>query len=161
VINYYLSDETAKGIINNHWNFENAPGLEKIKVKSSYIQYEGELLTVKTPFDTVTEFWCLEEGFPVNVSMHLYDMNGLCVYAIATKSIHLKKGIHHAIFHIPANLMNDGIYYISNMFVSDSKSYFFHEHANSFEILEERDSSGWHGKWPGVIRPSYIDTKII
>ena len=107
VVDYYLSDETTKGIINNYWNFENAPGLEKIKVKSAYVKFEGQQLTVNTPFDMVTEFWCLEEGFPVNVSMHLYDINGNCVYNISTQNKPLKKGLHKAIFHIPANLMND------------------------------------------------------
>jgi lipopolysaccharide transport system ATP-binding protein len=161
VVDYYLSDETAKGIRNNYWDFENAPGLEKIKVKSAYVQYEGEQLTVKTPFDIVTEFWCLEEGFPVNVSMHLYDINGLCVYAIVSENIPLKKGLYKTVFHIPENLMNDGIYYINNMFVSQSRCYFYHENAHSFEVIEDRKASGWHGKWPGVIRPAFIQSKII
>jgi len=157
VVDYYLSDETAKGIINNYWNLENAPGLEKIKVKSAYIQYEGQQLTVKTPFDMVTEFWCLEEGFPVNLSMHLYDVNGQCIFNIFTLNKPLQRGLHKAIFHIPANLMNDGIYYVNNMFVSNSKAYFYHEHAHSFEILEERNASAWHGKWRGAVRPDFIE----
>ena len=157
VVDYYLSDETAKGIVNNYWDFKNAPGLEKIKVKSAYIQYEGQQLTVKTPFDMVTEFWCLEEGFPVNVSMHLFDINGQCVYNIATPNKPLQKGLHSAVFHIPANLMNDGIYYVNNMFVSNAQAYFYHEHAHSFEIIEDRVSSGWHGKWVGSVRPTFIE----
>jgi lipopolysaccharide transport system ATP-binding protein len=157
VVDYYLSDETAKGIANNYWDFENAPGLEKIKVKSAYVQYEGQQLTVKTPFDIVTEFWCLEEGFPVNVSMHLCDMNGQCVYNISTQNNPLRKGLHKAIFHIPANFMNDGIYYVNNMFVSNSRGYFYHEHAHSFEVIEDREASGWHGKWIGAVRPTFIE----
>jgi len=151
-----LSDETTKGVINNYWDFENAPGLEKIKVKSAYIQYEGDYLTVKKTFDIITEFWCLEEGFPVNVSMLLFDINGQCVYNVFTLHKPLEKGLHKAVFHIPANLMNDGIYYVNNMFVSESQSYFYHEHAHSFEVIEDRISSSWHGKWPGTVRPTFI-----
>ena len=157
VVDYYLSDETAKGIINNYWNFENAPGLEIIKVKSAYVKYERQQLTVNTPFDVITEFWCMKEGFPVNVSMHLYDVNGSCVYNISTKNKSLEKGLHKAIFHIPAELMNDGIYYVNNMFVSNSRPYFYHKHAHSFEILEDRASSSWHGKWIGAVRPTFIN----
>jgi len=152
----YLTKEISKSIVNNYWDFENAPGLEKIKVKSAYIQYEGELLNVKTPFDIVTEFWCLEEGFPVNVSMVLYDINNICIFNISTDYRPLQKGLHKAVFHIPANFMNDGIYYVNNMFVSNSTSYFYHENANSFEIVEDRKNSSWHGKWLGAVRPNFI-----
>ncbi len=156
VADYYLADETVKGIVNNEWLLEDAPGLEKIRVKSAYVEYEGQQLTVNTPFNIVTEFWCMEEGFPVNVSMHLYDVNGACVFNISTRNQPLTKGLHKAVFHIPANLMNDGIYYGNNMFVSDSKAYFYHEHAHSFEIAEDRKVSGWHGKWIGAVRPTFI-----
>ncbi|GHU61507.1 hypothetical protein FACS189445_3580 [Spirochaetia bacterium] len=157
VFDKYLSVETANGIENNYWQFDDAPGREKIKVKSAYIQYEGDHLTVKTPFDIITEFWCLEEGFPVMVSMELYDINGFCIFNIATKNIPLTKGWHKATFHIPAHLMNDGIYYVNNIFVSSATSYFYHEHALSFEITEDREASGWHGKWMGAVRPNFIE----
>ena len=156
VVDCYLSDETAKGIVNNYWDFENAPGLEKIKVKSAYIQYEGQNLTVKTPFDIVTEFWCLEERFPVNVSMHLYDINGQCIFNVFTPNKPLEKGLHRAIFHIFENFMNNGIYYVNNMFVSNSQAYFYHEYAHSFEVQENRETSAWHGKWQGAVRPTFI-----
>jgi lipopolysaccharide transport system ATP-binding protein len=156
VVDYYLADETAKGITNNYWDFETAPGLEKIKVKSSFIQYKGDYLTVKDEFDIVTEFWCLEEGFPVNVSMHVRDMNGQYVFVLLTDNIPLKKGLHKAVFHIPANLMNNGIYSVSNMFVSQAQCYFNHEHAHSFEIVEDRNISNWHGTWSGSVRPTFI-----
>jgi len=156
VVNYYLTNETTKGIANNYWPFEEAPGLGKIRVKSAFVQFEGELLTVNTPFDIVTEFWNMEDGFPVNVSMHLYDMNGMCVYNISTNNESLEPGLHRAVFHIPANLMNDGIYFVNNMFVSNSQAYFYHEYANSFEIIEDRLASGWHGKWIGSVRPTFI-----
>jgi lipopolysaccharide transport system ATP-binding protein len=159
VVNHYLADETVKGIVNNHWTIDKAPGLEKIRVKSAFIKYEGDLLTVNTPFDMITEFWCFEEGFPVNVSMHLFDINGTCVYNIFTDNLPLKKGLHKAVFNIPANLMNDGIYYVNNMFVSDAQCYYNHEHAHSFEIVEDREASGWHGKWIGSVRPTFIQNE--
>lgn len=156
VVDHYLSKETTKGIVNNHWSFDKAPGLEKIKVKSAYVKYNGDQLTVNTPFDIVTEFWCNEDDFPVNVSMHLYDINSTCVFNITTPSKPLKKGLYKVEFHIPQHFMNDGIYYVNNMFVSQSKCYFNHKHAHSFEIMEDREISGWHGKWSGVVRPTFI-----
>ena len=156
VVNDYLSDETVKGIVNNYWNDENAPHYGDIKVKSSYIQYEGERLTVNTPFKIITEFWCLKEDFPINVSMHLFDNNGNCIFNIATIQKPLKKGLHKAEFFIPSQFMNDGLYYVNNMYVTGATPYFHHEHAHSFEIHEERETSAWHGKWIGSVRPTFI-----
>ena len=42
------------------------------------------------------------------------------------------------------------------MFVTQSRCYFNHERAHSFEVLENRESSGWHRKWIGVVRPTFI-----
>ncbi len=156
VVDFYLSDQTNSGIINNEWTYEDAPGLDKIKIKAAYIRYAGNKLTINVPFNIITEFWCLEEGFPVNVSMHLYDKSGTCIFNLTTENKPLQKGLYKAEFFIPANLMNDGDYYVSNMFVSQSQCYFDHRHANSFEILEDRSISGWHGKWKGVLRPTFI-----
>jgi lipopolysaccharide transport system ATP-binding protein len=155
----YLSKKQKEGIVNNYWDFDNAPGSEIIKVKSAYIQFEGEKLTVNKPFDIITEFWCLEEGFPVNVSMHLFDSNNSCVFNIFTQNIPLKKGLHKAIFNIPANLMNDGIFYVSNVFVTATSCLFFHEYAHSFVVDDER-ALGWHGKWIGAVRPTFIPCNI-
>jgi len=155
-VDYYLTEEIIRGIDNKSWTFDDAPGNDKIKIKNAFIRHEGKKLTVNTPFDIVTEFWCLEEGFPVNVSMHLYDRNGACVFNISTPNKLLHKGLHRTEFHIPAHLMNDGFYYVNNMFVSYSKCFFNHKHAHSFEILEDRIASGWHGKWQGAVRPTFI-----
>ena len=116
VVGNYLSNNNLKGFINNEWEFDNAPGTDKLKVNKSYIQFEGDIVTVKTPFDIVTEFWCLEEGFPINVSMHLFDNYDNCIFNITTHWKPLQTGIHKAEFHIPGNLMNDGIYYVNFFF---------------------------------------------
>ena len=160
VVNNYLAEETVKGILNNYWAFDEAPGFENIRVKSAYIVSSQDLLTVNTPFEIVTEFWNLQEGFPVNVSMHLYEINGNCIYNVFTENYPLQKGLNRAVFYIPANLMNDGIFYVNNMFVTNSQCYFHHEHAHSFEILEEREGSGWHGKWMGAVRPTFIKNEF-
>jgi len=160
-VNYYLSEETAKGTTNNYWSYEDAPGLEKIKVKSAYIQHSGNQLTVNDSFDIITEFWCMEEGFPINVSMHLYDSGGVCVFSLPTVNKPLTKGLHKSVIHIPGNFMNDGVYYVDNMFVTKSQCYYYHKHAHSFEILEDRKPTGWHGKWVGMVRPTFIQNELL
>ena len=73
----------------------------------------------------------------------------------------LSKGLYKVIFHIPANLMNDGYYRVYNAFVVSSAHHFLHKDAHSFEIFESRESSGWHGKWEGAVRPTFIKSEYI
>lgn len=158
IVARYILENTEEGTKNNYWNKEDAPGDNGIKVKAAYIQHESEMLTVKDPFDIVTEFWCEKEGFPINVSMHVYDASGACVFNISTKNTPLQKGLHKAVFHVPGGLMNDGLYTVGNMFVSQATSQFFHKNANSFEIAENRNKSAWHGKYAGMFRPTAFVT---
>jgi lipopolysaccharide transport system ATP-binding protein len=160
VINDYLTLTFKKSLTNNHWDFNSAPGTDYFKVKSAYTKFTG-CLTVNTAFDIVTEFWNLCESLAMNVSMHVYNEFDVVVFAVTTKVNLLSKGLYKAVFNIPANFMNDGVYYIRNVFVSDSKAFFIHNNAISFEIYEERKSSNWHGKWPGYIRPTFIKSKVI
>jgi hypothetical protein len=58
----------------------------------------------------MTEFWCLNEGFPVNVKYALVRYKTDNVYInISTTNKLLQKGLHRAIF----SLMNDDIYYVN------------------------------------------------
>ena len=153
IVATYQAQNAQSEEIRKTWSLENAPGENGIKVKYAGIEFEGDQLTVKMPFDIVTEFWCENEGYPINVSMHLYDSVGNCVYNISTENKPLCKGLHKAVFHVPGNLMNDGVYTVGNMFVSQSTCQFFHKEACGFEISEDRKKSGWHGKWTGAVRP--------
>ena len=161
IVDSYLSDETIKGIVNNKWDYNNAPGNEYIKVRSAFITYDYDKITVKSSFDIVTEFWSLHENVKINVSIVIWDINQNPVFNISTDSNLLKKGLNKAVFHIPENLMNDGIYRIQNYFVKDSSTpVFIHDNACSFEIFEDRITSGWHGKWIGAVRPGFIKSEL-
>lgn len=156
VVDTYIMGESMRGVKNNEWDKDTAPGTDDILVKSSRVEYDGDYMTVNTPFRIVTEFWNEKEGFPINVSMHLFDASSNCVFNISTENTPLSKGLHKAVFHIPANLMNDGVYYVNNMFVTASRAHFYHKQAHSFEIIEDRNVSGWHGKWIGAVRPTFL-----
>jgi lipopolysaccharide transport system ATP-binding protein len=161
VIDYYLTKSIDKSVKNNFWEPEDAPGNDHIKVRSAFITCDNPKITVKNSFDIVTEFWSLQENIKINVSMVIWDINQNPVFNISTNSIILKKALNKAVFHIPEDLMNDGIYKIQNYFVKDNSTpVFIHDNACSFEILEDRISSGWHGKWIGAVRPVFIKSDL-
>ena len=154
IVAMYQNCNASEKNKNNYWLKIDAPGENGIKVKYAGIKHEGTALTVHSPFDIETEFWIEKDKYPINVSMHLYDTTGSCIFNIFTENLPREKGLHKAVFHIPGDLLNDGLYYVSNMFVTEAHSVFFHKEACSFEILEDRLKSGWHGKWTGVVRPT-------
>ncbi len=161
VVDCYLSESVSQSIKNNFWNFENAPGNDFIKIKSVFLTDTNDLITVKNSFDIVTEFWSILDNLKINVSMVIWDVNQNPVFNISTDSILLKRGLNKAIFHIPGNLMNDGIYTIQNYFVKDSSTpVFIHNNACLFEVFEDRTTSGWHGKWIGAVRPGFIKSEL-
>jgi lipopolysaccharide transport system ATP-binding protein len=162
VVDKYLVETSESGTVNNYWDFENAPGNDKIKVKSAYIQYKGNILDVTTPFDIITEFCCCEDNFETNVSLHLFDKNSVCVFNVMTEIQPLQKGLYRVTFHIPGNLLNDGYYYINNLFKSKTHIHWVHKKANTFEIVDNRKNNerlhgDYLGTWQGVVRPTFIE----
>jgi lipopolysaccharide transport system ATP-binding protein len=112
-------------------------------------------ITVTTPINIEFDFWNNVEEIPINLSMHLYTMGGECVFNSSTASIALSKGLHKGVCEIPGNLLNDGVYTISMMVVGEASYPLFNfEELVSFEVLENRQESAWHGKWPGLVRPN-------
>ena len=157
IIKQYLSYESSS---NSKIVFEDpevAPGNEFIKIRRMEIvpdTEKGQPITVRTPLDIEMEFWNYTENKELNLSMHLNTMNYECVFNVGTTPLYLKKGLYKAICSIPGDFLNDGFYTIRLMFVANrSKSLFEIADAINFEVHEEREETGWHGKWPGFVRP--------
>jgi lipopolysaccharide transport system ATP-binding protein len=162
VVDKYLIETSESGTTDNHWEFAEAPGTDTVKVKSAYVQHAKNILDVKTPFDIITEFWCCEEGFETNVSLNLYDKNSVCVFNVMTDIKPLQKGLYRVTFHIPGNLLNDGYYYINNIFKTKNGIHWVHKKANTFEVVDNREDNerlhgDYLGTWQGVVRPMFIE----
>ena len=159
VINSYLSHNVNSSMLQIFHDETTAPGNEKIKVHRMEViptlKKSDDPITVNTPLEIKFEFWNYEEVKNVSLSMHLFTIAEECVFNVGTIPSLLTKGLHEGICKIPANLLNDGLYTISMMVVGDSAySIFNYENAVSFEVNENREPGGWHGKWPGYVRPN-------
>jgi lipopolysaccharide transport system ATP-binding protein len=139
-------------------NPQEAPGNDKVRVKRLEVLADGDApsgITVHTPIRIEFEFWNQETSVPVNLSFHLYTANQECVFNAGSDAKILAAGLHRGVCIIPGGLLNDNVYTVSMMVVGDRSFSLYHiEHAISFEVFEDRPESGWHGKWPGIIRPS-------
>jgi lipopolysaccharide transport system ATP-binding protein len=159
VINKYLSQHSNDSLIQSFENLEKAPGNEKVRLKRIEIRpildQPEDPITVRTEINIEIEFWNSDDDRLINVTLFLNTLGGECIFAIGTEVKMLPRGYHMAICKIPGNFLNDDIYNISILIVENSSTPIFQfENVVSFEINENREESGWHGKWPGYIRPS-------
>jgi lipopolysaccharide transport system ATP-binding protein len=158
IINLYLNDSTTNGMAQTFDNPESAPGNESVRIKRfaarPILASPLDPVTVETPIDIEFEFWNNVTDKVINLSLVLNTITGECVFNTGTEARLLSKGLHKGVCHIPGNLLNDGTYMVSMMIVGErSYSIFYYENSISFEVNENRDVSGWHGKWIGFVRP--------
>jgi len=158
IVTNYLSKVSHKSL-EKHWdNIDQAPGSDQVRVKSFRLlpEYQDNLshIDVRTPMHFQFEFWNLEEGANLNLSMHLYTFTGECIFNVGTQSEPFAKGLVTGTCEIPGNFLNDGSYVVSMMIVKDTSTVLYNmEEALIFDIEDFRENVTWYGKWPGYIRP--------
>lgn len=143
-----------------------APGTDKVRLHRAAVRPHGnqasQVITVATPFDLEFEYWNLEPECYLNLSVILYNEQGVIVLNTAP----VKEGTWHgrpfptglfrSLCHVPGNLLNDGTYRIS-LLVVEKQAIVLSQHDDLlvFDILDEPDSRGlWFGKWAGAVRPT-------
>jgi lipopolysaccharide transport system ATP-binding protein len=163
-INTYLSHNINSSLRQVFLEPAQAPGNDLVKLKRIEVcpvqKNNSDPILVHTDIDIEFEFWNYVEGKEINLTLHLYTIAQECIFSVGSPAQYLKSGIRKGVCRIPGNLLNDGIYTVSMMVVAErSYAVFNFENAVSFEVNENRDASGWHGKWPGFIRP-VLDFKL-
>lgn len=164
VVNEYLAKETKKLHFVEYLDKRNDSGNELIKLKLAQLVFGGgnqNLIDVHTAIELKFEFWNFIENTDINLSMHLYDLKGECIFNIGTPITTASKGIIIGKTTIPPNFLNAGSYYISIMVVKNKSTvvYNFRE-ILYFEVEDDRDDMAWYGKWPGAVRPTFIPFEI-
>ncbi len=143
-----------------------APGNERVRLRRACIRPEGgspsDPVTIRTPFVMEFEYWNLEPDTYLNLSLHVYNEQG--IMAFNTAPIHepvwngrpFSVGLFRSICHVPGDLLNDGIHTIELLIVKDQGIVIFRqENLLVFDVLDEVERRGdWYGKWAGAVRPN-------
>lgn len=148
------------------WNDPNqAPGNEAIRIHRVCVrtlsdQPSGDI-TITTPLALEFEYWNLEPGARLNLSLHVYNEQGITIFN--TFPVHepvwqgreFPAGLFRSACYIPGNLLNDGMHRVRLLVVKDQWVVIFSlDDALVFNVLDAVDRRGdWHGKWEGAIRP--------
>lgn len=138
-----------------------APGNAYVRIKRVELipVYPGveELIDIRTALELELEFWYEPSGSgDLIVGIHLFASGGDCVFDVSSPRMALEKGLIRGSCRIPANFLNDGSYYISIVFVSNTtQRLFYFESCVAFEVADHRDNTSWYGKWIGHVRPDF------
>ncbi len=143
-----------------------APGNERVRLRRTCIRPEGgspsDSVTIRTPFVMEFEYWNLKPDTYLNLSLHVYNEQGIMVFN--TAPIHepvwngrpFSVGLFRSICHVPGDLLNDGIHTIELLIVKDQGIVIFRqENLLVFDVLDEVERRrDWYGKWVGAVRPN-------
>ena len=143
-----------------------APGNDKVRLRSARLRpvdgFASDQITICTPFVIEFEYWNLQPGARLDLSLHIYNEQGIIAFNPGTlhePAWHGREfpvGLFRSACHVPGNLLNDGMYRIELLVVRDEGVIVHREdEVLVFEVRDVAEMRGnWLGKWPGVFRPN-------
>jgi lipopolysaccharide transport system ATP-binding protein len=164
VISRYLSTSFS-ALGERVWrDVRDAPGDEHVRIHRARVRPEegtpSDPIDVTTPFAVEFEYWNLRAGARLNLSLHIYNEQGVMVFnALPTEEPvwqgkPFPAGLFRDVCHIPGNLLNDGAHRIELVVVEDSQARFTIDDILAFEVLDVAEGrGGWYERWPGAVRP--------
>lgn len=168
VIDHYLSKSFINSI-DRFWDGELAPGNDSVKILKAklipQLTKDSDLITVNTPLLFCFEFDVLKDDLALSIAIEIHNLNGDHIFTSGFPiAENFNKGIFITSCFIPAPLLNAGAYVTTIQIVKNNIE-LIHREPNVlvFEINDTVRSSGYTGKWPGLLRPAFkweIDKKI-
>ena len=160
VVSRYLQSDDDSQFLARIWNdIETAPGNDKIRLHQFRVipdlDDSVDEITVNTPLRIEFEYWNYLDGAHLNLSLHVYTLERVCVFNSISSSIPCPSSLIRGVCYIPGNFLNDGSYQITILVVQDtSKILYTCENLLSFTVHDVEREFKWYGKWQGVVRPN-------
>lgn len=142
------------------------PGSDRVRLRRALVRplngSPTDPITTRTPFQLEFEYWNLQPGAYLNLSLHIYNEQGIIVFnAVPVRepgwqARPLARGLYRDVCLVPGSLMNDGIHRVELMVVKDEQTVIFsQDDVLAFDVQDAGDTtSSWYGKWPGAVRPA-------
>ena len=159
VINNYLSKEIRNCLERNWEDGNDAPGNDKIRMLSAFINYKNEddtpAISVESQIILQINFINLVNNINLNVSLFLITSTGVIAFNTTTEVKVLRADqCCKAELVIPSELLNDNVYTIRVFFVKDTSSVVYAiDDLLTFEVQDVHREGNWYGKWEGIVRP--------
>jgi lipopolysaccharide transport system ATP-binding protein len=157
---------TASSCTQQRWSDPSvAPGNDIVRLRSALVRPQGgsptDAITIETPFVLEFEYCNLKVGAYLNLSVHIFNEEGVCVFNTAPAyepRWHGKPfplGLFRSICFVPGDLMNDGMHRVRLLVVQNTGFIIYRlDDVLSFEVHESiKLREGYLGDWPGAMRP--------
>jgi lipopolysaccharide transport system ATP-binding protein len=166
VVTRYLQASSAPATERVWPDIATAPGNDSVRLRRVCVRPEhgaaADPITVRTPIVLEAEYWNLEPGARLNISLLLLDEQGVVIFNTGPVNEPVwhgrpfPTGLFRSICQVPGDLLNDGRYRVLLLVVKNEKFHVYrHEDGVIFDVHESSDRPGaWHGKLPGVVRPN-------
>ena len=158
VANQYYGAIQKKAPKQKFYTIKEAPGNDLIKVLS--VELVPDLPDPLAPIDVRTtltvrfQFYNFSDQVNLSIDLMLYTLLGECIFSIPSQPVVFNKGMIEGECTIPGNLLNDGSYFITLLFVKDTSVYLFkYESCLFFDVADYRENENRFDKWPGFVRP--------
>jgi lipopolysaccharide transport system ATP-binding protein len=147
------------------WKLDGAPGDHITRLRAvRALNDQGETSwnhDIARPITIEIEFWLLQSCPSVDVSFHLYNQDGVCLFAVGhglgdhRGDGGVKPGLYRVAGQIPGSFLNDGLHRVSAFLVQNKMQLAVHvPHAISFNVQDYGDNrGGFLGKIIGAVRP--------
>ena len=158
VISRYLKGDLQSELENTWDDPATAPGsrfirLHKVRARPHGVP-EDELITVNTPIELEFLFWVPEPQDAMHLSIHVYNMEDLCVFSSDSPAGPAGPGLVRRTCLIPADFLNDGIYRFRFIAaINQSRTVLDYSNALRLEVFDGERHGAWLGKVFGVVRP--------
>ena len=162
VVTDYLRASTSV-VVEQQWNdISTAPGNDRVRIRRACVRPRygspQDPIDVRTDFLVEFEYWNLQPGASLKLSLHVLDEHGMVVFNVGPLEERdpFPAGLFHDVCFVPGDLMNDGRYYLELVVIHD-QAHVAYKHTDilSFNILDNPELRGaWHGEWPGAVRPA-------
>jgi len=165
VVKDYLGKGSASATERVWHDPDTAPGNDKVRLHRTCVRpvsgSPSDPITIQTPLVMEFDYWNLEPGARLNLSLHLYNERGITVFNAAPTREPVwhgrpfPAGLFRSSCYLPGDLLNDGLHRILLLVVKDQGVVIFSlDDALVFNVLDSVERRGdWHGKWEGAVRP--------
>jgi lipopolysaccharide transport system ATP-binding protein len=161
VIHDYLRSASTE-LSSRVWSDEGtAPGNDLVRIHRAAVHSarggDGHSITVRTPIQLEFDFWSLQPGRRLSISIHVFNESGTMVFDSGSAGdAPLTPGLYRATCHIPGDFFNDGTHSVKlNVIEDESRLVYSCEDILAFNVLDSSELRGpWFGQWGGAVRPN-------
>jgi lipopolysaccharide transport system ATP-binding protein len=142
-----------------------APGNDSVRLHRACVRpmngQSTDPINVRTPFVMEFEYWKLQPGNPLSLSLDLLNERNVLLFSVGPGDTRgpeggsCPMGLYRDSCGVPGDILNNGWYRIGLRVHEDLRPVFRYDDILTFQVWDVPKAKGaWLGEWRGVVRPA-------